>query len=742
MYSGWFLPAGLIGDDPDERRRAHVLMWFWAATVIWSPIYTTIYYLLDCAPAAHVIMLWTVFAFAVPIVLRHSGSIRMAGNAFVFVLASLLVVLIGLTGGHHSFVRPWLVLVPALAVTLSGLRSTVIWTTIVLGYVITLSVLAVARHEEHVVFHPHHLHTLELLSSCTLIILICILALTYERFQRRMLEQATERTSALHRALARNETINRELQHMNEALNAQIAERRHAEQALRDSEYLLSNIISNIPHFVFWKDLESKYLGCNRHFATIAGFDDPGQIRGLTDFQLAWTRAEAEWYRACDRRVMDSGEPLIDIEESQRRADGSDTVLMTSKVPLRNAAGQVFGVLGIFADITARKELEERLLLQSTALAAAANAVLIADITGRICWVNPAFTALTGYSYDEAVGGLANILKSGVQDAAFYRRMWATISAGRVWQGELRNRRKDGTLYDEAMTITPVRGEGDRITHYIAIKQDVAERRRGERLAQERDELRATVKAHEQFLGVVGHELRTPLAGLMIIAEFLLREDTRNTAEFDTFLHSIHEEIVRMSGVVNDLIEVARLNSGIAKFQWGQVDVRHACTDAVSSIRPLVDGQHVRLEVSVEPPDLTMRGDESAIRRLVLNLLSNAQKNTRQGTIRVTASAAACAGQPWVEIAISDTGAGMTAETAARLGEAFALNAGIVGDTNVAGSGLGLAICRGIVSAHGGSLAVMSGLGRGTTCTVRLRADLERPCATDALVEIHAEVEK
>ena len=122
----------------------------------------------------------------------------------------------------------------------------------------------------------------------------------------------------------------------------------------------------------------------------------------------------------------------------------------------------------------------ERLHLQSAALEATANAILITDRDGRIAWVNPAFALLTGYTLEEIRGEKASVLKSGRHSAAFYRMLWATILSGQVWHGEVINRRKDGSLYTEEMTITPVRDHEGAVSHFIGVKQDVSERRRSE----------------------------------------------------------------------------------------------------------------------------------------------------------------------------------------------------------------------------------------------------------------------
>jgi len=134
--------------------------------------------------------------------------------------------------------------------------------------------------------------------------------------------------------------------------------------------------------------------------------------------------------------------------------------------------------VAIFDNVTERKQAEAMLRLQSNALESAANAIVITDQTGTIQWVNPAFTALTGYTARETIGQNPRVLKSGRHSADFYRRLWETIAAGQVWHGELVNRRKDGSLYTEEMTITPVRTENDTGTYFVAIKQDVTARKR------------------------------------------------------------------------------------------------------------------------------------------------------------------------------------------------------------------------------------------------------------------------
>ena len=140
-----------------------------------------------------------------------------------------------------------------------------------------------------------------------------------------------------------------------------ITDRKRIEQAAYQEAELLATVLSHIPHSVFWKDRDSVYLGCNDAFARVAGVASAADIVGKTDYDLSWKKTESDWYRRCDREVMDRNEPKLDFEERQLQAGGKETFICTSKVPLRDAEGRVSGILGIYNDITERKRSDEAL---------------------------------------------------------------------------------------------------------------------------------------------------------------------------------------------------------------------------------------------------------------------------------------------------------------------------------------------------------------------------------------------
>ncbi len=257
-----------------------------------------------------------------------------------------------------------------------------------------------------------------------------------------------------------------------------ITARKQAEEQLRQSEVLYQSLVDTIPENLCRKDAQGRFTYGNRHFCELVGLSLE-ELIGKTDFDIHPPEL-ADKYRADDHAVMMSRKTTEFLEEHVVLGTGEQNFVRTIKSPLYDAQGQLVGIQIMFWDATELGRTEQALKLRTSALEAAANGVAITDRTGQIIWVNPAFTQLTGFSFEEAVGQNARILNSGRQSKEFYQAMWQTILSGQNWHGELVNRRKDGREYDEEITITPVRSAGDEITHFIAVMQDIRDRKRTE----------------------------------------------------------------------------------------------------------------------------------------------------------------------------------------------------------------------------------------------------------------------
>jgi PAS domain S-box-containing protein len=278
-----------------------------------------------------------------------------------------------------------------------------------------------------------------------------------------------------------------ELEASNKSLEAEIAERRQTEKALRESQGLLQTISENSPAVIYVKDLAGRYLMVNRRFSELFHIGNAEAI-GKTDRDI-FPLAMAESFRRIDQRVVRDGVAVTE-EEVAPHDDGPHTYISV-KCPLRDASGKTYAIFGISTDITAQKTVErklEKLLREVGDLKAALDEhaiVAITDPQGKITYVNDKFCAISKYSREELLGRDHRIINSGYHTTDFIRDLWKTITHGRVWHGEIKNRAKDGSLYWVDTTIVPFLSEDGKPRQYVAIRADITDRKRIEETLRE-----------------------------------------------------------------------------------------------------------------------------------------------------------------------------------------------------------------------------------------------------------------
>ena len=258
--------------------------------------------------------------------------------------------------------------------------------------------------------------------------------------------------------------------------------RREAEAALVRSERRYKRLVAAVTDYIYTVTIREGAVLKTSHgpgCLTVTGYSDEEYLAN----PFLWYQMIYEEDRAAITSLTDdirAGKDIPSLEHRIRHKDGSIRWVINTIVPRYSEQGELIGYDGLISDITQRKRAEESLRLQSAALEAAANAIVITDPQGVVIWVNQAFTGMTGYTLEEAVHRDLSFLSSELHDPHFYRELRETINAGEVWHGEMINRRKDGTLYPEEQTITPVIDERDGIKHFICIKQDITERKKAE----------------------------------------------------------------------------------------------------------------------------------------------------------------------------------------------------------------------------------------------------------------------
>ncbi len=360
----------------------------------------------------------------------------------------------------------------------------------------------------------------------------------------------------------------------------------------------------------------------------------------------------------------------------------------------------------------------DRIRLQS-AIDQAVEAIVITGRDGAIQYVNPAFSAITGYAHEEAIGKNPRILKSGVQGEVFYRELWETISAGKSWTGRLVNRKKDGTLFTEDATISPVRSEGGEITNFIAVKHDITEHLR---LYVENVELAEKFR-HAQKLEAVGrlaggvaHDFNNLLGVILGYAGLALAK-VDNSHDLYPFLKEIMAAGQRSAELTRQLLTFARKQAIAPK----RLDLNRQIAGGEKMIRPMV-GEDVDMRFLLADDLWPVFMDPTQADQIMTNLAVNARDAIRGvGEIRVETGnrkldSKFCATHPglapgdYVRIVFADNGCGMDKATLSRIFEPF-----FTTKAEGKGTGLGLATVYGIVKQNHGYIDVRSRPGAGTT---------------------------
>ena len=383
----------------------------------------------------------------------------------------------------------------------------------------------------------------------------------------------------------------------------------------------------------------------------------------------------------------------------------------------------------LLEEIAESRRKQDQMNLQSSALSAAANAIVISDSHGKIEWVNPAFTKLTGFSAAEAVGGNPRVFKSGQHPPAFYANLWTTITTGNVWHGELINKRKDGLLYTEDMTITPVRGGGGQVTHFVAIKQDVTERRQLEARLQQAQKMEAI----GTLAGGIAHDFNNILSAIFGNG-YLLQQDTEGNPEAQENVAEVLKAATRAKELVQQILAFSRPR----ELSRQAVRLDTVIREATKFLRASLPAE-IRIDLQLAADAPAVLADSTQIYQVVLNLATNAlhAMEGRPGRLlvaleRFQPDAPFLQAQPemraipYARLTVADTGKGMDPQTVARIFEPF-FTTKPVGK----GTGLGLSVVHGIVQAHDGIITVESQPGAGTTFHLYFPAQTGPAAAND-----------
>ena len=256
-----------------------------------------------------------------------------------------------------------------------------------------------------------------------------------------------------------------------------VTERRKAEKAIADERILLRTLIDNIPDPIYVKDTLGRKLISNKADLELLGLHDEKDAIGKTDVELISAEFARESSRD-DLAVITTGIPIVNKIEYITNPKGNARCISTTKISLKNDSNEIIGLVGVGRDITTQKQSEQKIIQLSKGIEQGPASIVITDISGNIEYVNSKFTEISGYALDEIKGQNPKILQSGYTSAREYMKLWNTISSGNEFHAELQNRKKNGELYWESVLISPIRDEAGKIINYMAIKEDITNRKK------------------------------------------------------------------------------------------------------------------------------------------------------------------------------------------------------------------------------------------------------------------------
>jgi PAS domain S-box-containing protein len=338
--------------------------------------------------------------------------------------------------------------------------------------------------------------------------------------------------------------------------------------------------------------------------------------------------------------------------------------------------------------------------------------IMITNTEGNIEYVNPKFTEVTGYTFEEVFGKNPRILKSGEHDKAFYKGLWKTILSGKEWKGELHNKKKNGELFWENALISPIFNDMGETTHYVGVKEDITGKKKmmaelimAKENAEESDRLKTA------FLQNMSHEIRTPLNGILGFAD-LLTSDSVDMSEMRNYANYIKTSGNRLLALINNILDLSRIEAGSIRIHTKPFALNKLLIEAWQIFKIQADKKKIDFKYHLSLPDeqSIILSDEDKINQVVTNLLSNAFKFTSSGAVDLDYS---ISGKEIV-FRISDTGRGIPKEHQTRIFERF-YQADMSISRDFEGAGLGLPISKGLVELLGGKMWLKSEVGKGTS---------------------------
>ncbi|UMB60650.1 PAS domain S-box protein [Lutibacter sp. A80] len=400
----------------------------------------------------------------------------------------------------------------------------------------------------------------------------------------------------------------------------------------------------------------------------------------------------------------------VHYEFKHRKADGTiaDVEVFSSSV---NISEKIY-LYSIVHDVSEKKKQEHRISLLSRSIEQSPIAIVVSDKKGIIEYVNPAFTKITGYSYNEAIGKNPRILKSKKTSKKVHQELWNTINSGNTWQGEIQNKKANGDSYWVSMAISPIY-ENNELTNFVAVSEDITEKRKTfEDLVKAKEKAQESDQLKSAFLANMSHEIRTPMNGILGFAG-LLKERELSGEKQKKYIEIIEKSGDRMLNIINDIINISKIESGIMDVHFSETNINNQLQFVYDSLKLEAGRKNLQLSFTCafSEKDAVIKTDSEKFYGILSNLVKNAIKYTLKGTIEFGYD---YKGGAEILFYVKDTGVGISKEQIDTVFERF-IQADITDTMAHQGAGLGLAISKAYVEMLGGKIWVESTIYIGST---------------------------
>ena len=404
------------------------------------------------------------------------------------------------------------------------------------------------------------------------------------------------------------------------------------------------------------------------------------------------------------------------FEWVHRKADGEDFFVEVSLTIIPYQKRQIIHTS--WRDITDRKKAEEKILTLSKGIEQSPAMVIISDRKGNIEYVNPKFTEVTEYTFEEVYGQNLRLLKSGYHDNKIYKDLWDTITKGKMWKGELLNKKKNGELFWEHVSISPIRNEKRDITNYIAIKEDITERKKMmEDLIEAKEKAEKTNQLKSEFLAQMSHEIRSPI-NTMVSFTSLIEEELRDKGndELEMCFNGIESASKRVIRTIDLILNMSELQLGTYEISRRKIKISDELYNLLIEYIKIAAAKNLELNLNVEIENSFINSDEYAVNQIFANLIDNAIKYTEKGKVDIVLQGNE---KNQFVVKVSDTGIGISNEYIDKLFEPFSQEE--QGYTRrFEGNGLGMALVKKYCDLIDAEISVESEKNKGTTFTVIL----------------------